>query len=619
MKTPPLLPQFFRGVVLMSALVFAALPGLVFAPAALAQEVSSAVRAEVSESRVYVGEAFIYKITIDGASNVPAPQIPPIPGAEVRFEGGQDTSYSSVTIINGRRKENSYRGYIMQWRVVPTAAGELNFPAITVDLNGAKVSTRGIGVLVVPPSADSDVKLKLEVDNPSPYVGEPIKLRLTMGLARSVSAVSFTIPGVESRFELVSAADLTRQWRDQPLFDLLGEQTPAERGRSEFDGESFESYTAERTIIPRTAGRIVIGPATADCEVIMRPAMSIFDRPQTRRVVAPSNPLELEVRPLPTEGRPPNFNGLVGRYRISAVSSSAEVNVGDPITLEIRVEGPLPSSVPAPAIELQPSLTADFRVAPSDVPGEVKGRSKIFQRVIRALNAKVTRIPPIELPYFDTESGMYSMARSEEIPVRVRDTRVVTAADAEGMSGQESQPLALEVEDTSGGIRANYEGPELLLDHSFDLPTALASAPVGLSLALPPTLVALIAAARVVRRKSASSADGGRRKRALASSRETLDRAVRAGEPRAVASAAGAALRGYFAAKLSRAENALTSQECAELAAAHAPHTAADLKGLLSRCDTGAYGGIDAAEAERLVSEASDILRRAELEWRRRP
>lgn len=587
--------------------IVALLGVLAFAPAARAAEIQ--VRAEPSATRVYVGEAFKLQIAVNGSRAAQRPDLPPIPGIEARFEGGQDVSRSSVFIVNGRRTEERFEGYVFQFELVAISPGDVTIPSIEVIVDAKPYRTEPAVVRVVPPGEDRDVKLLLEVDNPSPYVGEPIRLRVVLGLARNASRPSFTIPGVESKFELVDVPQPAQQWRDDTVFELLGAQVLAQQAQRSFEGQPMASFAAERVVIPREAGRQTIGPATVDCEIILKQAMSVFDRPQTRRAVVPSNPLSIEVRPLPTEGRPANFNGLIGQYAIAASASPTEVNVGDPITVQIRVEGPLVSSVPAPALDRQENLVEGFRVASAADPGQIDGSSKIFTRVIRAQSPSVTEIPAIELPYFDSKQGRYAIARSKPIPIKVRETRVVTAADGEAAPGAQGVSAGLEVEDRAGGLRFNYEGPVVIRGVGFDFGLALGS-PLGLAaVAGPPAACAIAAGLVFARRRSLVSAPAQRRRRALAEARSALHSAG-AAEASGVPAAVSAAVRGYVAAKLGRAGATLTTRECVEEISRRSPDHAGPLADLLDRCDAAVYGGMAVAEAQRLPAEALELLER---------
>ncbi|MBL8745564.1 MAG: BatD family protein [Phycisphaerae bacterium] len=568
------------------------------------------VQAEASAQRVYVGEAFVLQVKVEGASSAEIPVLPTVPGLEARYKGGQDVSQRSTMIVNGRRIDNSYTAYIMQFEVVLSRAGVMVIPPFDVRVGGAVYTTNEVRVQAVPPQEDKDVRLKIEADNTSPYVGEPVRLRLVLGLGRAAAGAAFAVPGVEAKFDLVDESSILQQFQSDSTFELLGASVPATRGTTTFDGEEMTSYTAERVIIPREAGRVQIGPATASVDLIERKAMSIFDRDQTRRVVVPSNPLFLNVKPLPADGRPANFNGLVGRYKIGVRASPTEVNVGDPITLSIRVEGPLAVRVACPALDRQSNLVEAFRVAMEASPGSMDGRAKIFTRTLRALRADVDRIPPIELPYFDTASGRYEVARSDPIPVSVRPTRVVTAADAEGRVGEEASPSGLAVEERAGGLRFSYEGTDLLVQQGFDLNLALTS-PFGVAaVAGPPVLYGAVAAVAWTRRRAAVNGPATRRKRALSEARAALSSA--SGDARGVAVAVSGAVRRYVGAKFDQSGDGLTSRECVELVRPHAVEASNALEELLQRCDGALYGGLPLNEAERLRDEASALLDRLE-------
>lgn len=577
-----------------------------FAPAAARAQQPITVSARVSSPRVYVGESFILQIEIDGASSVPTPTLPAIEGLESRFRGGQDTSSQSTVIINGRRTDSSKVGYAMQFDLVITRPGSLMIPPITVNVGGKEYVTQPISVHAVPPQEDKDVRLRIEVDNPNPYVGEPVRLRVVLGLGRDAAAAAFSIPGVDTKFDTVDEPDLVRQLQSETIFEVLGAQVPAKASKVEFGDVSMTAYTAERVIIPREAGRLTIGPATASVEVIERRKMSVFDRDQTRRAVVPSAPLVLNVRPLPSEGRPANFNGLVGQYRLSVRASPTEVNVGDPITISIRVEGPLAAQVPAPALDRQANLVESFRLASEETPGSMDGRSKIFTRTLRALRDDVTRIPPIELPYFDVASGQYSIARSEPIDLKVRPTRVITASDAEVRPDAEQVESGLAIEDRAGGIRANYEGADLLLDQSFSLGVAMTRPTVLAAVVAPPAAYALISFTMMARRRAAKNAPTSRRRRALSEARAAL--ASASGDGSGVALGVSAAVRRYVGAKFNQPAEGLTGRECAELARGADPGIAAGLQALLDRCDAALYGGLPLDEAHRLRSDAESLL-----------
>ena len=56
--------------------------------------------------------------------------------------------------------------------------------------------------------------------------------------------------------------------------------------------------------------------------------------------VVPSDRTTIEVLDVPAAGRPANFSGLIGDFKITAEAAPDEVAVGDPITLRVDISGP---------------------------------------------------------------------------------------------------------------------------------------------------------------------------------------------------------------------------------------------------------------------------------------
>ena len=77
--------------------------------------------------------------------------------------------------------------------------------------------------------------------------------------------------------------------------------------------------------------------------------------------MARSRPLKLTVLSVPEQGKPAGFYGLVGRYTISAAAAPTKVNVGDPITLTIKIGGSkYLKPVQWPELEGLEELTGNF-------------------------------------------------------------------------------------------------------------------------------------------------------------------------------------------------------------------------------------------------------------------
>jgi hypothetical protein len=389
--------------------------------------------------------------------------------------------------------------------------------------------------------------------------------------------------------------------------------------------QTYTTITFDVPLLPKQAGTFEIPQTTVGCHVIagQRRSRSPFDsspfgdffqddllgdfglgrRNVYRKVVVPSNPLTLQVKELPAAGQPPGFAGHVGDYRIAASASPTEVNVGDPITLTIRLSGPeYLDEVTLPPLDQQPALARDFRVPKEMAPGRIEGAAKVFTQTLRAAHENVSAVPPIELAYFDTRTEQYRVARTEPIPLTVKATKVVTASDAEG---RELVAAGKALKAWSRGIAHNYEDLSVLDDQHCG-PAVWLHSPLWMStVGAPPLLYfALLTGTVLYRRRSADPA-AGRARRAYSECVRSLKRrhrqAAAAGDSAEYA-AVLEALRSYLGDKLRLSPGALTFADVTgPLEQRGVPaEVRAALKRLFDTCEAGRYaGGAAAGSVER--------------------
>ncbi|MEZ5363746.1 MAG: BatD family protein [Bryobacterales bacterium] len=136
--------------------------------------------------------------------------------------------------------------------------------------------------------------------------------------------------------------------------------------------------------------------------------------------------------PLPEQGKPANFSGLIGNFHFDAHAVPTAVSVGDPITLTIRVSGPeYLDYVRLPDLAQQTELVEGFKIPEEMAAGEIVDRAKVFSQTIRAKDPRITEIPELDFSYFDPDRGEYMVGRTDPIPIEVSGTRVLTLSDAE--------------------------------------------------------------------------------------------------------------------------------------------------------------------------------------------
>ena len=189
----------------------------------------------------------------------------------------------------------------------------------------------------------------------------------------------------------------------------------------------------------------------------------------------------LEVKPLPDEGRPDLFNGMVGEYAIHVDAEPTTVHVGEPVTLTITVTASnYMESISLGPLRDQPLLADRFEIPSERSLPRLEGKSKIYTQTIRPLSTLSSEIPPLRLVHFSPAAETYVTAESLPIPL------TVLPAEEIGFSGAGTYPRSLHT--VEGGIRHNYEKPDMLQNRRLLLfGTRLA---VALAILLIPPLTA---------------------------------------------------------------------------------------------------------------------------------
>ncbi len=467
------------GLMLITPLAAA----LLLLPRLLRAEQPLSVRAEIEKREAYVGEPIALNIIVSGDSSPKEPELSGIDGFSVTAKGGRQNSSSSITIINGRLSQKEERGYIFSYQLTPLKTGRLSIPPLEVSIGGRRLMTQPLTVDVSQPQPDDDFKLELDLSDARAYAGQPVTLTVSWYFARNVEDYSFSLPLMNDRRFLVQPIELpgAPSGTDSLILSVGSSQIPARKFDRAKNGRSYAVVQFQLALVPRESGSLelpqasVTGGAIAGYSRSRSPFGDFFDdgflpddllpgfgrQPIRKRFAAASNQPVLEVSPLPAEGRPADFSGLVGSYSLLANASPTEARVGDPITLTVEIAGPdYMGAVSLPALHKQEALTRDFKVPQDMSPPEIKRGVARFVQTIRPLHAGVTAIPPIRLPYFNSETGRYETALSDPIPLRVSAARVVTAADAEGRTFSPSEKR--KPQEAAGGIAHNYEGAEVL-------------------------------------------------------------------------------------------------------------------------------------------------------------
>jgi hypothetical protein len=237
------------------------------------------------------------------------------------------------------------------------------------------------------------------------------------------------------------------------------------------DGRHYEVHVFQRALFPLTAGRYEIPAARLNYSLPL--SASFFSREE-------SHQLKSEVVPLvvidpPEAGRPPDYNGAVGRLSLEAHVDSGTAKVGDPLVLTVRVAGDgNVSFFPRPAVRVPwgQLVPAEERVQLDSSATVVRG-AKEFDWVITPAKSGEVEVPQIRYPFFNPYTERYELAVTSPQRVSVAPGTLV-AQDASPDSARPVLPLR----------RVMLETPRAPLSETRGFWIAMLIAPVPAALAL---------------------------------------------------------------------------------------------------------------------------------------
>ncbi|GJM18040.1 MAG: hypothetical protein DHS20C14_02530 [Phycisphaeraceae bacterium] len=532
------------------------------------------VSAEIERRRVYVGDRVRFQITVSGSNTPEVPDLTLPPGVAGEYRGGRERSSSFTTIVNGRRTVRSTLAYVFEYHVSPQEAGEFTIGPVEVVVDGQTYTTNRVTLgAVQPQDASAEYPITAELARTDLWAGEAVPIRVTWYIGGDVESPSFDVTTLPDSVQVLpnrTPPDWTGA-RERRMGAVLGQELVMDFGREQRDGREVRTLSFDLLVSPSEPGTYELGPVGVVFDRVVRGRGRV-------RVISVSDPITVTVRPPPIEGRPAGYAGLIGRYGVTTQASATAANVGDPITLTLRLEGdePMVGVGSGPDLGAIEAFTDGFQLAADGwdpVTTQIPGR-RIFQTTIRPLSADVTEIPAIPVAYFDVGEGVYRVAESEPIPLFVRAVREITAADA--LMGSAPASIARSgldsVDDT---FWAHERGPGVLTPDGFD-PIERVTSPVWIVvLVAPPAAYALAFVGLAATR--ARDPEAARRRGALAHARRELKR-----------SGAGSAARRLVADLVGRSPESVTADDCGSLAL-DAP-TRADLVGLIETEEATRFG-----------------------------
>ncbi|MCJ7813376.1 BatD family protein [bacterium] len=412
------------------------------------------VKSYIDRSVIGLNQQFILSVEISGggANSAPNPEIPPMDDFATLLGSG---SSQNIQLLNSVMSISKTINYYFQ----ATAIGKYTIDPVTVTWNGKTYSTDPIAIEIQQASkplqstpkqdapveetglAESDLFLKAIVNKKQVYQNEPVVVTYKIYTIVNISEVGLAKTPSTGGF-WIEEFPLDRQL--QTSTEIVG-------------GKQYTVATIKKmALFPMSSGIKTIDPLAVDCEVSVRQSSGnlfddFFNDPFFSRTVQKriqSETVTVNVLPLPEEGKPADFSGVVGKFIISGWVDKTNVETNEAVSYQIKIEGDGNiQALPEPDV----SFPADFEIYPPKVAeyidrtGSIVSGNKTYEFVFVPRAAGVQKIKPVQFHYFDPTEKKYNTIQTKEIVIQVVRGKDMITTVSSGLTKEEVQLLGQDI------------------------------------------------------------------------------------------------------------------------------------------------------------------------------
>ena len=477
---------------------------LVISAAFSAGAAPSSLSLSASPRSVFLGEPFSLSLSYQGEGTAGSPRFDA--SAPAAISGPSVQQSRSMSMVNGHVTSRSSVDF--RYSIAPDTPGVFTVSNATVTVDGKTLACRdSVSVTVIGPSPSPFLDVSLSASKSRVLIDEPFEVRVDVTVRRlpppyrdespfsTRPAPKLLVPHLSSE----QPPDAEPQDLSALLQSLLAPRGQPGFTINDIEANGFMPFSQGPTLFapPRTETTLGGEPAwryriatrytvPREGAVNFRPCIfrgSVITGVRNGRegivdqLFCASQPLTVEVVQPPAAGRPASYCGSVGTSLSAAASLDAQsCRQGDPVRLTLDLTGRFSRrSFRTPVLSDRPGFRDVFRIYESgdDVRTESLPDGLRLQWTLRPLQAGTLEIPPIDIAYYDTDSGAYVTVRSAPVPLRVDE---VPAFDPDQLFGSPDADPS--------------EAPE---GDDARLPAAITVSPDALSPTPPPPVAVLVA------------------------------------------------------------------------------------------------------------------------------
>ncbi|MEO0074214.1 MAG: BatD family protein, partial [candidate division WOR-3 bacterium] len=388
--------------------------------------------AAVDRNEVAVGEQFTLTVTVEGSGlgSLPTPRLPQLDGFDNL--GSTRSSSTNISLIGGRLTQSVSHDFI--YFLAARREGTFTIGPCRITIDGTEYSTEPITITVTkaqarkqqpparsqprvfdpfgffdfpePPRRSSagrpedNIDLVASVDRTTVWQGEQLTVTYTLYTAEEIRSLSMT---------------------QSPAFSGFWAENVYEPSRLEYRTETYRgrrcyAATLKRALLsPTRSGELTIEAMTLSGTVLRGGGFFGFEEVPFQ---VSSSPIRITVRPLPDSGRPADFSGGVGEFRVSA-SLNRDTSVGgEPLNLTITITGTgslaLIAAPSPPNISGVKVLSPETRDDISHSGGRTSGSRSFVYPLIPQTDGRHS-IAEQRISFFNPKTGQYYSATTPRL------------------------------------------------------------------------------------------------------------------------------------------------------------------------------------------------------------
>lgn len=339
------------------------------------------------------------------------------------FEGFQVVSGPiqsfSQQWVNGKSSMSKSYSYILK----PNKTGKVTIKQAVMEFEGAEYKTVpfqiAINGAVDDPkdansqeiTADTDIHLVAEVSKANPYLNEPIKVVYKLYVANNT--------GVSGWNEIDSP-------KYPDFWSLNIDNRNAQVKNGNYLGQPYRYLQLREVVLyPQKTGELVIEPLTLDINVeVPTNRRDFFGRTVFKTVskTVSAGSRKINVKSIPTAGRPASYTGAVGDFKFKVELDKAQLDAGESLNAVVKVGGTgnlklmeLPKlKVPQSLEAYEPERGNAVKTSISGMKGTISDTYVIVPQY----GGKYV-LPPVEFSYFDPKKETFITLNSGETLIEV--------------------------------------------------------------------------------------------------------------------------------------------------------------------------------------------------------